>query len=560
MSISLRPEHLKRYRDLAWLLIKYGRSDLISQAGLDKIITDSDRPQEVIDPKVEELPRDLEMLGPTYVKLGQFLSTRSDMLPPQYMDALERLQDQAQQFPYEVVEQIITSELGIRMSRAFAFFDKEPMAAASLAQVHRAVLHTGRLVAVKVQRPGIRDQIIKDLDAFEDVAEFLDKHSQLARRFMLQATLGEFRRALLRELDFRQEAQNLSIMRNNLRQYEMIVIPAPVEEYTSSSILTMDFINGEKITQITPRRRLEIDSKRLADDLFRAYMQQILLDGFYHADPHPGNVLLTEDGKIGLVDLGMVARVSEGLQNSLLRLLMAVSEGKSEDAVHYALEIGEKTEAFDDQDFANRIQELVTRYQRVTIKEIEVGRVVLEVFKIAADNGIHFPSELAMLGKSLLNLDNIGRTLDPAFDPNAAIRRYSNRLLAQKLRQGVSRAGVFEMLMESREFIQLLPRRVNKIMGALADNDLVLHVNAIDEKYLMTGFQKVANRLTVGLILGSIIVGAALMMNVRTDFTIYGYPGIAIIFFVLAAIGGLILAATIMFNDEKAQKKDGPSI
>lgn len=560
MSISLRPEHLKRYKDLAWLLIKYGWSDLTNRTGLDSIIREHERPSEAASPKAEELPRDLEMLGPTYVKLGQFLSTRSDLFPSRYMEALARLQDNLEQFSYEQVEEIVTSELGMRLSRVFASFSKTPLAAASLAQVHRATLHDGRTVAVKVQRPNIRVQIVQDLDAFEDVAELIDKHTVVGRRYMLQATLGEFRKAILRELDFRQEAQNLIIFRNNLKRYEYIVVPSPIEEYTTSRVLVMDYVKGEKITNITPMERIALNGARLAEELFKAYMRQILIDGFYHADPHPGNVFLTEDGRIALLDLGMVAHVSEDMQKKLLRLLLAISEGRSMEAAEYALELGEKMEGSNAKEFGRRVNELVTRYQRITIREIEVGRVVLEVFKIAGDNGIRFPSELAMLGKSLLNLDNIGRTLDPTFDPNAAIRAYAFELLGHRIRKGVSVAALFEVLMDSKELLQFLPKRVNKIMSALADNELTVKVTAIDERYLMTGFQKMANRLTVGLILAAIIIGAALMMRVDTAFKIFGYPGIAIIFFGLAAVGGLSLAVVIIFKDERITKRnDKPS-
>lgn len=556
MGLFLNPEHLKRYKDLVRLFIKYGRSDVVSQAGLDRMISGRERPPTPSSPKVEELPGDLENLGPTYVKLGQFLSTRSDMLPVQVIAALERLQDRAEQFPYEKVEEIVTAEFGVRLSRVFEQFDPVPIAAASLAQVHHAVLRNGREVAVKVQRPGIRERIVKDLSAFEEVAEFLDRHSSTAKRYMILSTLREFRKAMLRELDFLQEAQNLSILGRNLAGFDLIVVPSPVEDYTTSRVLVMDYIHGEKITGISRLRRMELDGSRLAEELFRAYLKQILIDGFYHADPHPGNVFLVNDGRIALLDLGMVARLSEGLQQRLLRLLLAVSEGKSEEAAEYAMEIGEKGADFDERRFSREVSELVVRHQRATIKDIEVGRVVMEVFKIAGASHMVFPSELTMLGKSLLNLDNIGRQLDPAFDPNAAIRRYASQLLRRSIQKSVSPVDLYEVLMDSKEFFQYLPKRVNKIMGALANNDMTLRVNVIDEKYLMTGFQKVANRLTAGLLLASIIIGAALMMPVHTQYRLFGYPAIAIVLFLLAGAGALVLIFLILFKDERITKRE----
>lgn len=555
MGLSLRPEHLKRYRDLAWLILKYGRSDLLGQAGLDQVIHEHERPPETASPKVEELPKDLESLGPTYVKLGQFLSTRSDMFPANYLEALARLQDRAEGVPCEKIEEIVSTELGVRLSKAFLEFDRTPVAAASLAQVHRAKLRDGRVVAVKVQRPGVRKRIVMDLDLFEDVAELLDRHTDFGKRYMLLDTIGEFRLALLAELDFRMEARNLLVLRNNLKEYPLILVPAPVEDYTTSRLLTMDFIEGWKVTSVPMARRLDLNGAALAEELFKAYLQQVLIDGFYHADPHPGNVLLTEDGRLALVDVGMVGRIPERLQNELLRFLLALGEGRGEEAYQSAIEIGQRTESFKPRMLRKRIAEIIAAYERASIREIQVGRVFLDVVTMAAESGIRFPSELAMLGKTLLNLDNIARALDPSFRPNEAVRRHASQLFKEKLKTGVSSSRFYEMLMDSREFVQLLPKRANKILEALAENEFVIRLDTIDEKYLMTGFQKVANRLTIGIILAAIIVGAALMMHVKTSFTLFGYPGIAIIFFIIAVVGGAVLAFSILFHDERSRKK-----
>lgn len=555
MGLFPHARHLKRYKELAAFLIKYGRRDLIFLADLEKVL-DEERGKPKIIPKAEELPKDLERMGPTYVKLGQFLSTRSDLLAPQYIEALSRLQDSAEHFSYEKVEEIVTSELGLPVSRLFSFFDKAPLAAASLAQVHRAVLLDGRLVAVKVQRPGIRHQITIDLELLFDLAEFLDRHSDMAKRYMLPETIEEFRKAILRELDFEQEAQNLMLLAENLTEYDKIVVPLPIEAYTTSKVLTMEHIRGQKVTSILPLRKPEIEGPELADELFRAYLKQILIDGFYHADPHPGNVFLTDDGRIALIDLGMVARISNGMQKKLLRLILSVSEGRTDEAVEYAIEIGEKTPAFDEQAFAKQVQELVTRWQRVTIGQMKIGRVILEVLKAAGTSGFRFPAELAMLGKCMLNLDNIGRTLNPSFDPNEAIRKYSGMLIRQRLLKKLSTASLYKMAMESEELVENLPQRMRKIFDIFAGNEFRIGVNAIDEKYLMMAFQKIANRIAVGIILAAVLVGAAILMRVQTpQFMIFGYPGLAIIFFLIAAIGGLIFAGVMLINDERQGKK-----
>ncbi|MGC9965376.1 MAG: AarF/ABC1/UbiB kinase family protein [Syntrophobacteraceae bacterium] len=400
------------------------------------------------------------------------------------MEALARLQDSAEGFPYEKVEEILTSELRMPVSNLFSFFDKTPLAAASLAQVHRAVLLDGRAVAVKVQRPGIHDQIVMDLDVLIDLAGFLDRHTDVAKRYMLQATMEEFRKAVLRELDFRQEARNLVLLAENLREYDKIVVPMPIDAFTTAKVLTMEYIRGQKVTSILPLRRQEINGWELADELFSAYLKQILVDGYYHADPHPGNVFLTEDGRIALIDLGMVARLSEGMQKKLLRLTLSISDGKAEDAVEYAIEIGEKSPTFDEKTFGRHVRELVTHWQRTTIGQLEVGRAILEMLQVAGTTGFRFPSELAMLGKCMLNLDNIGRTLDPGFDPNAAIRRYAGKLFRQRLLKGLSAANLYKMTIDLEELAENLPRNIGKITTMLAGNDFKIGVNAIDETYL----------------------------------------------------------------------------
>ncbi len=554
MGISLKPEHLKRYKDIAWLLMKYGRSDLVKHAGLEEILKDEDAQTGDVPPEAESLADDLERMGPTFIKLGQLLSTRADLLPPPYLQALTRLQDQIEPFPYEEVVKIISSELGVRISKAFSSFDPEPMAAASLGQVHRATMRDGRPVAVKVQRPGIREQIVQDLEAMSEVAEFLDQHTEMGRHYEFQKILDEFRKSLLAELDYRQEARNLSTLSDNLIDFDAIVIPLPVEDYTTSRVLTMDYIHGRKITSLTPLARIDIDGDDLANQLFRAYLQQILVDGFFHADPHPGNVFLTDSGQIALLDLGMVARITSGMQEKLLQMLLAISEGRAEQAATVAIEIGSARENFDEKEFRRRVADLVTAHQNVSVEEIEVGTIVLEVTKASGGCGIRLPVELTMLGKTLLNLDQVGRTLDPLFDPNAAIRRYASEIFRQRLTKSMSPGNLFSSVLEVKDFAEKLPGRVNKILDSIANNEIEVKVDAIDERMLMEGLQKIANRITLGLVLAALIVGAAMLMNVPTDFRILGYPGLAIIFFIVAATGGIMLVLNILFYDEKAKK------
>jgi ubiquinone biosynthesis protein len=547
MALSLKPEHLKRYKDLASLLIQHGRSDLVKAVDAD--LPDTEAPQEVAgDP--EKLARDLEALGPTFIKLGQLLSTRSDLLPAPYLEALARLQDQVEPFSFAEVEEIIASELGVRLSKAFLELEPTPLAAASLGQVHRAKLRDGRPVAVKVQRPGIRQVILEDLDAFAQIATLIDKHTEVGRRFAFQDMLEEFRKTLLHELDYRREAANLVTLANNLKSYERLVIPRPVDDYSTSRVLTMDYVRGTKVTDLSPLARIDMDVRLLAEDLCKAYLDQILVDGFFHADPHPGNLLVTEDGRLALLDLGMVARIDPAMQEHLLKLLLAVTEAQGQQVAQITMQIGTLLEDRDEARYRREVADLVGGYQNVPGGQIQVGRVLINLTRLSAENGVRPPSELTMMGRALLHLDESSRALDPDFDPNQIVRRHSDSIMRRHMLKKLSPGNVFASALELQDFLQHLPARMNAVLDNLAGNKVELKVDAFDETRLMDNLQKIANRIALGLVLAALIVGAALLMQVRTRFTLFGYPGLAMLLFLLAAACGFVLVLTIFLNDD----------
>jgi predicted unusual protein kinase regulating ubiquinone biosynthesis (AarF/ABC1/UbiB family) len=541
-------DRLSRYRDFARFMVKYARADFVTRAVTDT----ADR----IDSDAAEaraFAADLEQLGPTFIKLGQLLSTRADLLPPVYLDALARLQDNVDPFPFADVERIVQEELGVRLSKAFDAFNPQPIAAASLGQVHRGVMRGGREVAIKVQRPNVRDQVMKDLDALDEVAALMQRFSATTRLVDVQGVLDEFRRTILSELDYREEARNLVTLSHQLRHFDRILIPLPIDDYTTSRVLTMDFIDGTKITQVSPVEWTEVDGVALGEELFRAYLQQILVDGVFHADPHPGNVLLTPDHHLALIDLGMVGRLSAAMQERLFRLMLAISEARGDDAASTVIAIGDPREDFDEMPMRRTIVEMAGRYRHAAAKELNVGRVMLDMARAASLNGLRMPPELALLGKALLNLDEIGRRLDPEFDVNASMRRNATRLMQRRMLNSMSPANVFSTALEVRDFAERLPARMNRILDALSANDLRLKIEVIDHGSIIDGFQKVANRIALGLVLAALIVGAAMLMRVPTPFTILGYPGLAMLLFLAAAGGGFWMAWTILVGDVKTR-------
>ena len=552
MALSLKAHHLARYKDIAALLVKHGRASGIR----------SSDPHEPTDARAmsadaQKLVDDLESMGPTFIKLGQLLSTRADLLPSVYLDALARLQDDVSPVPFAEIEQTVTAEIGARLSKAFQSFDATPIASASLGQVHRAVMRNGRSVAVKVQRPGVHDQVVMDMETIEELAEFVDSHTKIGRSYGFGAMVEEFRRSILAELDYTLEAENLRRLGSNLAGYDRIVIPQPVDDYTTSLVLTMDFVDGRNVGSLGPLARQETDGRALASQLFDAYLDQILIDGFVHTDPHPGNVLLTTDGRLALIDLGMVAHVGSDLQDALLRLLIALSEGDGAEVAAVMSGLGEKRESWDPTRFDREIGRLVQDNHGVTVGRLEAGRMVGELARIAGDSGLRPPPALTMLGKALLNLDQVANQLDSGFDPNAAIQEHIGEIMRRKMLHSASPASLLSAAMDAKEFVEMLPGRVNKVMDALAEGQMTLNIEGIDEKELMRGIQKLANRVTTGLIIAALIVGAAMLMRIDTKAKLFGYPSVAIVCFLAAALAGVWLILSSVMHDLPQRRRRG---
>jgi ubiquinone biosynthesis protein len=529
------PAKLSRYAAVATLFLKH-RSGLAGGEGDAR--------------DAESLTRDLEALGPTFIKLGQVLSTRSDLLPRPYTTALSRLQDKVEPFSFADVERIVEAELHVRMSKAFAEFESTPLATASLGQVHRATMRDGLFVAVKVQRPDVQDTVPKDLEVLAEIAASVDNHTSAGPQFKFAEMIAEFRKAMLAELDYRNEASNLKTLGRQLQSFDAIVVPRPIDSFTTGRVLTMDYVSGTKVTALSPLTKTEVDGERLGRELLRAYLHQIVIEGFFHADPHPGNVFLTDDHRIALIDLGMVGHLSSRMQDRLLQLLMASAEGRGDEAADVMIEIGERLETFDEPAVRKEIADLVAKYRHAVLSEVQVGRVLLESSEMAGRHGLRAPSELTMLGKTLLNLDETARALAPHLDVNATIRDEAVSLVRQRMLRSVSPANMLATMMEAKHFAEQLPGRVNRVIDSLSRNELKLKVEMIDEGAVMEGLQKVANRIALGLVLAAMIVAAAMMMQVPTEFRLFGYPAIAMILFLAAATGGALLAVKIVTNDK----------
>ena len=558
MGTSLKAGHAARYVALGRLLLKH------RGASLGGITPDAELDLEGFAPDgnvateddARHLVDELVRLGPTFVKLGQLLSTRADLLPPVYLEALSRLRDDVAPLEPGVAEQVVEEELGVRLSTAFGSFETRPIGSASLGQVHRATLRDGRPVAVKVQRPGIRRRALEDLEVIAELAEFVDGHSDRASRLGLGAMVGEFRTSLMDELDYRREADHQKVFGEILADFDRISVPQPVDDYTTSRVLTMDYVEGRSIDSLGPLGRVELDCEGLADQLIGAYLQQVLVHGFFHADPHPGNVLLTPDHRLVLVDLGMVARLSPEAQEQLLRLLLAISNGDASAAVDALERLGDRLEGYDADALRTRITDLLLRYGSAIVGRLAAGRSLAELAMAASSCGLRPGPALSMLAKSLLNLDQVARTLDPDARIDELIEKHVAAVMRSRMLETARPAKVLRSALDAAAFAEQLPGRLNKVLESVAEGRLTLRLEGLDEVSVIRGAQKMANRVVAGVMIAAFVVAAALFSGTSNGTTVWGYPVLTVVFLALAVLTGVWVAVGVLRRDLPQRRND----
>ncbi|GAB1407204.1 AarF/UbiB family protein [Thermomonas brevis] len=551
------PSGLARSAQILGFLLKYRGAGVFS--GLDGDAADIPAHDTGDEAGPEAFVRDLEALGPTFVKVGQALSTRPDMMPPDYLAALERIQDDVSPLPVEQVRALVEDALGVKLSQAFAEFDAEPLGAASLAQVHRARLRDGRPVAVKVQRPDIVPTIVADLDALASIAGKADRWTDVGRRVGFANWVHEFRKSLLAELDYRVEADNLVRFGRHFADYDAIVVPQPVWDYTRERLLTMDLADGIKVTEITGLRRTEQDLGTLAETVMRAYLDQVFVHGEVHADPHPGNLLVMPDGRIALLDLGMVAHIPPRRREQLLKLLFAAVDGRGEDVANEAIAMGTRLEEFDGERYQREVGQMVARYAALTGgRSHPEGRLVLDLVLLGSACGLRTPPELSLLGKTLLNLEAVCNGLDPELDVKRVVEDHLEQVMRQRLKKSFSPANLASEAMELQALVRGAPRRMSDILTLLAENRMQVKVTGLEESRLMENMQKIANRISTGIIIAALILASAMLMRHEGGARLFGYPAIALVFFLVAALLGLGIVVSALLRDRAAKPQETP--
>jgi ubiquinone biosynthesis protein len=520
------------------------------------------------------------------------LSTRPDLLPVAYITELEHLQDNVPEMPFEQVEQTIEEELHARTSKLFASFDDKPLGSASLGQVHAAEMRDGRSVVVKVQRPGLKEQLAEDIEYFRELAKFLSAHTAGGAKIDLVGVVQQVEKALVDELDYRTEAKNAALFRKDLVEFTHLLLPRVIDAYTTHKVLTIERIRGIKVDEIPAISRLDYDYSILAEEFAKAYLHQITVTGHFHADPHPGNIFVVlpdrvnpltpaetvamnrretereavtpltkiekeaqaqnvvappkEDPKLALIDFGMTAHISDKMKDKVIRLLLSMADHNGDAAAETLIEMGEVTEDFNRNAYVRESSALIAENTDQTVGDTSAGLVLYKLISIAYTHGLKLPAELTLLAKALFNLDAITRALDPQFNPTQAIREYTAEIATKRARRDLSPQRLFQIATETVDLVRALPHRLDIMTQKLASDDFAVRVDVPGLGPLMKGMEKIANRIFTGLVLGGLLVASGLLLQYQRQLGTIG--------FIAAAAIGLYMVITILITDRRSSK------
>lgn len=548
----------KRLQQIVNVFLKYGFGKLIEQVHLGRFIPFKKRLRSFgvwPDVKGPSVPERLRMafadLGPTFIKFAQVLSSRPDLITVQYANEFKKLQDEVPPFDIEEAKKIIKDELKKDINEIFSSFEEVPIAAASIAQVHRAVLLDGSNVVVKIQRPNIKEQIETDISILNYIARLLDKYFPESRFFNPIGIVEEFAKTVRKELNFLEEARNCNKFRRNFERNPNIYFPKIYSEFVTEKVILMERIDGVRIDDLAALDKMGIDRKLIAKIGVDAYLKQILEDGFFHADPHPGNIFVMPNNVIAFLDFGIVGRVSEDLKENLANTFIALIEKDFDRLIDQYIELGiipeniVDTEAFK-REFKSDIVDILEPLYGMAIKEVNFAHYLDTITHLAMRHNLKIPSELLLINKAILILDSIGRQLDPDFDFIVAAEPYASKIVKKRMSPSRLYEQTRKNIMELGDFALLLPKQVRQIMKKMLKDDIhvkMYHVNLPD---FIKDMDKSSNRISFAMIVSAILISSAIMHAAEVRPLIFGVSLFGIFAFLIAFLLGIWLIISII--------------
>jgi ubiquinone biosynthesis protein len=545
--------HLNRYRQILAILFKYGFGDLLDRLRIDQYIgaglqaISSKRAE-----RVEKLTRPqrlrmaFEELGPTYIKLGQILSTRPDLVPIDILEELTRLQDEVPPFPFENVKTVVESEFGMPAEELFKQLDEQPLASASIGQVHKARTRDGEPVAVKFQRPDIQKIIEVDLEIMLHLATLAERHIKEFEIHRPVKIVEEFARTLEKEIDYRIEATNMERIARRFLDLPHVYIPAVFREFTTSRVLTTELIEGIKISKIESIVEAGLDQKIIADRVVGWVLKQAFEHGFFHADPHPGNIFVLADNVICLVDYGMMGLVDRATREAFIDLIDSVVHQQEVKTTQVLLNLTDWDEEPDIRALEREIADFMGRHFYKPLKDMEIGKLLQDLLHLTIRFRLRLPPDIFLMIKALSSVEGVGRALDPNFDLIAHARPFIQQVKMERFGPNRISADVYDMLSRLFQFLQQFPKDLMDLTGMIRKQRLSLQLEHKGLESMLATQDQTSNRLSFAIIIAALIIGSALIVISEIPPLVYGISLIGIIGYLVAAIMGIWLLVAIV--------------
>lgn len=545
--------NFKRYRQILSIIFRYGFEDLVERLKIDQYIEIglqlvSRQKRENVEKlsRAERLRLLVEELGPTFIKLAQILSTRPDIIPADVIREFEKLQDEVPPFPYSEAKEIVETELGDSIDNIFSSFEETPLASASIGQVHKAVLNDGTVVAVKVQRPGIKKTIEIDLEIMLHLATLMEKNIEEISFQRPTKVVEEFIRTLERELDYSTEAANMERVAAQFVDDRTIYIPKVYSDFSRIRVLTMEYVEGIKVSEVEKLEAAGLDPKTITTRGANFIMKQVFEFGFFHADPHPGNVFVLPDNVVCPIDFGMTGSVDKHQRALFVDIMESMALKDAERCARLMLELGDYDEEPDIQSFEREIDDFMGRHLFKSLKDIDVARLLQDVLDIATQHKIRVPPVIFLMIKAFAAVEGIARLLDSDFDMISHAAPFVKKAKLSRYAPAKIAEHVFHTLSDSLTVLRVLPREILQIVRLARKNKLTVNMEMRGLDDLLRTLDQVTNRLSFSIIIGALIIGSAYLLAYSTPPTVYGISLIGMLGFVAAAFLGIWLLIAIL--------------
>lgn len=537
---------IRRYRQIVRVLFKYGFDNLLAYLNLSEFVARWRRLLRKGSSALAELSQAermrlaLEELGPTFVKLGQFLSTRADIIPPNYVAEFAKLQDKVPPFPFEEVASAVEKELGKGIDEAFSFFDPVPIAAASIAQVHRARLASGEEVVVKIRRPGIKEQVETDIEALTLLGMMAERHIPNSEIYDPTGQVRELARTIRREMDLSLEARTIERFATNFANDQTLYFPKVYWGVTTSALLTMEYIEGIKVSDNAALLAAGMDLKLIARRGADAFVKMVLQHGFFHGDPHPGNVLILPGEVICLLDYGMTGRIDPFLKGYLTDILMAILGRDVEELISLLIYSGDITDSINLRSLRRDLSEFIDKYYELPLQQLQVGQLILDFTEIITSYRIKFHPDLLLLAKAFMTIEGMGSKLDPEFDMTEHLRPLMEREIRERMSPGNALKGIAGNIGSYINLIRTLPKDIKEILNRINRDKFKIDLEHRGLDLFIKDMDRSINRLSSSMIIAALIVGSSIVMQTNKGPLLFGFPLFAFLGYSIACIIGLI--------------------